>query len=330
VLKSRRAVALIAALAVAVPVAATAQADSHRAAAAVGARADATTAVLGNAVVSRTWSLAGGSVRTTALTGAGRQWVTAPGNDFALNLDGVPTSPTTGWTLLSVTPGSDSLLFRYSLGSTAAAAAGIELDRRVVLRPGSSVFETTSTLIDNGPAPARVSSYTLDQITTTATLPAQVQAYNGGSDWRDDYRHVTNEAGTFDDEGEVLRVGSDAGLFLVTQRRGGSMSRVGRDATGRAYAGVDWARDAFDFGPLQSSPPSYNRLDNPAYQCRFARGCCGRCLRSISVRRTSVSTPAARTRQPRRSPATSLGRRSRRTRTRSTSTRSIRGGTATG
>ena len=78
----------------------------------------------------------------------------------------------------------------------------IELDRRVVLRPGSSVFETPSTLIDNGPAPARVSSYTLDQVTTTATLPAEVQAYNGGSDWRDDYRHVSNE-GAFDDEGEV-------------------------------------------------------------------------------------------------------------------------------
>ena len=43
------------------------------------------------------------------------------------------------------------------------------------------------------------------------------------------------------------------------------MSRVGRDASGRTYVGVDWARDLFDFGPLQSSPPTYNRLDNPAY-----------------------------------------------------------------
>ncbi|HMC70335.1 MAG TPA: hypothetical protein VKJ07_14360, partial [Mycobacteriales bacterium] len=261
----RRVVALAAVLAVVAPVAAAARADSHAVGDRVVARADDTSAVLGNGEVSRAWSLAGGAVRTTALTGAGRQWVTAPGDDFALNLDGIPTTSTTGWTLLSVTPATDSLLFRYVLASTATAPVGIELDRRVTLRPGSSVFETTSTLVDNGPAPARVSSYTLDQVTTTATLPAEVQAYNGGSDWRDDYRHISNEAAAFDDEGEVLRVGSDAGLFLVSQRRGGSMSRVGRDAAGRTYVGVDWARDLFDFGPLQSSPPTYNRLDNPAY-----------------------------------------------------------------
>src|SRR3954447_16498877 len=187
------------------------------------------------------------------------------GDDFALDLDAVPTTSTIGWALLSVTPGSDSLLFRYTLVSTATAPAGIELDRRVVLRPGSAVFETTTTFVDNGPAPARVSSYTLDQVTTTATLPAEVQAYNGGADSRDDHRHVTPEAAAFDDEGEVLRLGSDAGLFLVSQRRGGSMSRVGRDASGRTYVGVDWAHDLFDFGPLQSSPPTHTRLDNPAY-----------------------------------------------------------------
>jgi hypothetical protein len=239
--------------------------NHNRAAGAVVARVDGSSALLANGTVSRAWSLTGGVVRTTALTGAGRQWVTAPGDDFALNLDGAPTSSTTGWTLLSVTPATDSLLFRYVVAAAATAPVGIELDRRVTLRPNSSVFETTSTLVDNGPAAARVSSYRLDQVTTTATLPAEVQAYNGGSDWRDDYRHVTNEAAAFDDEGEALRVGSDAGLFLVSQRRGGSMSRVGRDASGRTYVGVDWARDLFDFGPLQSSPPTYNRLDNPAY-----------------------------------------------------------------
>src|SRR3954469_14778183 len=265
VARRRRAVALTAALALCVPVASAARADGHHAGDAMVARADAATAVLGNGKVARTWSLAGGAVRTIGLTGAGRQWVTAAGDDFALNLDGVPTTSTTGWTLASVTPATDSLLFRYALVSTATAPVGIELDRRVVLRPGSKVFETTSTLIDNGPAPARVSSYTLDQITTAATLPAEVQAYNGGSDWRDDYRHVSNEAASFDDEVEVWRAGGETGLFLVSQRRGGAMSRVGRDATGRTYVGVDWARDLFDYGPLQTDPPSYNRLENPAY-----------------------------------------------------------------
>ena len=145
-------------------------------------------------------------------------------------------------------------MFRYALGG--AGAPTLELDRLVVLHPGSSVLETTSTLMSLGP-PARVPSYSLDQITVAdAPLPAEVQAYNGGSDWRDDYRHVSTEPATFDDEGEVVRFGSDSGFFLVSQRRGGSMSRVGRDATGRSYVGVDWARDLFDWGPLQTSPPS--------------------------------------------------------------------------
>jgi hypothetical protein len=114
--------------------------------------------------------------------------------------------------------------------------------------------------------PLRVSSYTLEQV--AAADPAahvQVHAYNNGSDWRDDYRHVSAPTGVFDAEGEVLQAGSDRGFFLVSQRRGGSMSRVGRDASGRTYVGVDWARDLFDYGPLQTDPPDYNRLDNPAY-----------------------------------------------------------------
>ena len=40
------------------------------------------------------------------------------------------------------------------------------------------------------------------------------------------------------------------------------MSRVGRDADGRSWVGVDWARDAFHYGPLQDTPPDYNRLEN--------------------------------------------------------------------
>lgn len=274
----RRAVALTAALAVAGPVASVARADRPGDPAGdVVASVSSTQAVLGNHQVTRTWSLAGGTARTSSLVGARGSWV-QPGDDFTIDIDGVPTTASTGWTLSSVTPtrptvlpGRPSsglgraLLFRYSLVSTATQPVGIELDRLVALHPGSSVLETTTTLVDHGPAPVRVSSYTLEQVTATdPTAPAQVQAYNGGSDWRDDYRHVSTESAAFDDEGEVLRTGTDRGLFLVSQRRGGSMSRVGRDATGRTYVGVDWAHDLFDYGPLQTSPPSYNRLDNPA------------------------------------------------------------------
>ncbi|HEU5033244.1 MAG TPA: alpha-galactosidase, partial [Mycobacteriales bacterium] len=275
----RRLVALstaVALLAPGVAVAARADRPQPRGAGDVVATADATTASLANGLVARTWSLAGG-VRTTGLVGAGGSWAGA-GDDFAVNVDGVPTTSTLGWSLLSVTPTTPpalpgrpasgtgrALLFRYVLIATPTAPAGVELDRLVVLHPGSSVLETTSTLVDRSPAPVRVSSYTLDQITAKdAAGPAEVQAYNGGSDWRDDYRHVSTETGAFDAEGEVLRVGNDSGFFLVSQRRGGSMSRAGRDSTGRSYVGVDWAHDLFDWGPLQTSPPNYNRLDNPA------------------------------------------------------------------
>jgi len=245
----------------------------------VVASVDTATASLSNGVVSRTWQLGGdGTVRTTTLTGPGpREWA-APGADFSLDIDGVPTSSTAGWVLQSVTPQQPAvlpgrpasgtgaaLLFRYALVA-AALPAGVELDRLVLLHPGSGVLETRSTLLDHGPVPLRVASYSLDQIVAADPgLPAEVQAYNDGSDWRDDYRHVSTPTGAFDAEGEVARFGTDAGFFMVSQRRGGSMSRVGREATGRSWVGVDWARDLFDWGPLQTDPPSYNRLDNPAY-----------------------------------------------------------------
>ncbi len=226
--------------------------------------ATARTVQLGNGVVTRTWSIGpDGTVTTTSLRGDdGTNWV-IPGVDFSVTVGDVVTSPGTGWTLAEVEPNQSAVEFRYVLG--AVGLPSLELDRRVVLRPGSSVFETTSTLVSLG-APARIPAYTLDQVTAAdPAMPAEVQAYNGGSDWRDDYRHVSKPAGAFDAEGEVVRFGTDAGLFLVSQRRGGSMSRVGRDASGRSWVGVDWARDLFDWGPLQTDPPSYNRLDNPAY-----------------------------------------------------------------
>ena len=281
----------LSAVVVAIPVsfAVAAPSDGGQARDGVTASVTSDAATLSNGRISRTWSLGSdGSVATTSLKSdpnspAGTEWVAAGGGpDFNLDVNGVPTSSTLGWSLVSVAqqaplaqkdpdrPRADlgnALLFRYSLVNAATDAVGIELDRLVVLHPGSAVIETTSTLIDNGPAPIRVANYSLDQITAAKPdVPAEVQAYNGGSDWRDDYRHVTTEtAATFDDEGEVVRFGGNSGFFLVSQRRGGVMSRVGRDSTGRSYVGVDWARDLFDWGPLMTSPPTYNRQDNPAY-----------------------------------------------------------------
>src|SRR3954453_14506330 len=245
----------------------------------VAAAVTATGASLSNGRVTRSWEFgADGSVTTTSLAEPGGHNWAAPGADFQLDVDGVPTSSATGWVLQSATPVSPpalpnrtdsdkgaALLFRYALAS-AALPAGVELDRLVVLHPGAGVLETRSTLLDKAPVPLRVTSYSLDQVTAAdPALPAEVQAYKNGSGWRDDYRHVSAPTGEFDAEGEVVRLGAAAGFFLVSQRRGGAMRRVGRDATGRSWVGVAWARDAFDYGPLQDTPPDYNRLENPAY-----------------------------------------------------------------
>lgn len=251
---------------------------------AVVATAGATSASIGNSRIRRTWKVAGGAVTTSALVdvATGRSWTSGGSPDFRMTVDGVPTSSVDGWRLLSVTARSTpvdpsrpkaragaQLLFRYQrdvAGSSALPLVGLELDRLVVLRPDSAVLEITSTLIADAARIARVSSYSLDEVTTPIHL-TEVQAYHGGSDWRDDYRAVRTESGSFDDEGEVARLddGRGAGLFFVTERRGQVASRVGRDAQGRSWAGADLPRDLFDYGPLKSGPPDYNRMDNPAY-----------------------------------------------------------------
>jgi hypothetical protein len=202
----------------------------------------------------------------------------APGApEFSLTLDSAPTSSALGWKLISATarriPADPArpdagkgveVAFRYGL---AARAGLVELDRAWSLYPGEGVEGVSSTLVNRSPAVARVGEYSIAQLTSSTTTTAQVLAFHGGSDWRQDFRAATTEPGTFDDEGEIARFdsGGGAGWFLVAQRRGGAMSRVGRDSGGRTWVGVDNARDLFDWGPLMSSPPNYNRQDNPAY-----------------------------------------------------------------
>jgi hypothetical protein len=280
----RRTLGLVAAAALVAPttvaVAASPTATARVSGGGVVASVHGGSASLSDGGVSRRWSWSPTTgVQTVALIGPSGRSLARPGADFTVDVDGVPTSSTLGWRLISVTPQQPpsrlgrptsatgaALLFRYSLATAAVNAAGVELDRLVMLRPGTTTFETTTTLVNHSPAPLRIPSYTLDQVTAQSTsLPAETQTYHGGSDWRDDYRHITRPTGAFDYEGEVARFGANDGFFLVAQRRGGLMSRVGRDATGRSWVGVDWARDAFDFGPLRDKPPSYNRLYNPAY-----------------------------------------------------------------
>jgi hypothetical protein len=143
----------------------------------------------------------------------------------------------------------------------------VTLERTYTLRPDAAVIGVTSVLRNGSPAPLRIADYSLDELTSPVKASANVLTYHGGSDWRDDYRVTTRHTDPFDDEGEVVRFddGTGHGWFFVSERRSGSMSRVGRDATGRSFAGVDHARDLLDAGPLLTDPPDYNRVDNPAY-----------------------------------------------------------------
>jgi len=259
---------------------AAAHADSRARAGDAVATVSATSASIENSRVARTWSIAGGAVRGVALQDrrTGASWAAA-GPDFQATIDEVPTSSVSGWSLASavarLAPADPSrpragraveLVLIYRLLPVAGAAP--ELTRSFTLHPGSAVIEAHTEIADPSPVPVRIGAASLDQI-TAAKAPAGVQvlAYHGGSDWRDDYRVASAPHGTFDQEGEVVRFddGSGAGWFSVSGHRGGSMFRAGLDAARRAYVGVDWPRDAFDYGPLRSDPPDYNRQDNPLY-----------------------------------------------------------------
>jgi hypothetical protein len=232
------------------------------------ARVAGSQVVLGDNEITRRWDLSGGSVRTVALSSpGGTQWA-QPAADFTFNLDGVPTSSTAGWSLQSVTPtvhaGAVEVVFDY-VPLSAKLPSGISLTRTFALKPGRAAMSVTSTL-HSAIVPLRISAYSLDQIAAKQpNTPAEVLAYHEGSDWRLDFRHVTHETGAFDTEGETLRVGKAAGFFLVSQRRGGLMSRAQRNGEGTAAIGVDWARDLFDAGPLIDNPPNYNTIGNPLY-----------------------------------------------------------------
>lgn len=236
------------------------------------ARVSATEATLSDAQITQSWRIGRlGAVSVAVLTdrATNRDWSVDGAPDFNLLLDSAPTSSRLGWRLIAATAqkapgGGVAIAFRYGLGVRAGV---LELDRTWTLYPGSPVQSVSERLVNHTPGVFRIGKYSLAQLTSTAPVTAQVLTYHGGSDWRQDFRVSTTEAGSFDDEGEVARFddGSGQGWFLVSQRRSGAMSRAGRTSSGRSWVGVDNARDVFDWGPLMTSPPNYNRQENPAY-----------------------------------------------------------------
>ena len=229
--------------------------------------------LLADGRIKQSWSVgARGQVTVSGVTDVttGKQLATPGAPEFSLLLDSAPTSSTLGWRLIGAEArwapddAGAAVVFRYGL---AVRRGLVELDRTWSLYAGEGVEAVTSTLVNRTPGVLRVGKYSLAQLTSAVGATAEVDAFHGGSDWRQDFRAAKTEAGTFDDEGEIARFeeGDGAGWFLVGQRRGGAMSRVGRDPDGRTWVGVDNARDAFDWGPVMTSPPNYNRQENPAY-----------------------------------------------------------------
>jgi hypothetical protein len=254
---------------------AAASASTARAGSAQAVAGDGT-ATLANGRIARTWRTGAGGVVTTSLRSGRREWSNGESPDFTLDLSGLQTTSVSDWTLRTVVARREpadparpdrtrgvQIVFDYGLDPLGL----IRLARAYTLRPGAAVIGVSSVLRNGSPAPLRIASYTLDELTSAAKVGATVQTYHGGSDWHDDYRVTTEHRGAFDDEGEVVRFddGSGGGWFHVSERRSGSMSRVGRDASGRSFAGVDHPRDLIDAGPLLTDPPDYNRVDNPAY-----------------------------------------------------------------
>ena len=257
-------------------------------ASAAGAAPGAMTATAGSGVasiandaVARHWTYGATGLTTDSLRdlATGASWSTPTSRDFSITVDGVSTD-SSAWSVQSATAGAvaadpsrpgnvagQQVSFLLQPALTSGLPPGLVLSRTYVLYPGSPTIEVDSSLTNAGASVAQVKAYSLDEVTSGGTFTADVQAYNAGTDWRDDYRHPKTEAGNFDDEGETLRLddGSGAGWFLVSERRGGVMSRAGRSVGGRTWVGVDDARDLFDAGPLANTPPNYNRVDNPSY-----------------------------------------------------------------
>ena len=232
----------------------------------------ATGARLASSTAAREWSIVatptGSSVSTTRFgTSSGANLVSAPSNEFTIGLGPVRVdSSQFRLASLSAVAMANGIKAAFTFEPLVAAGLpiGVSVVREVALYVGGGVFEVTTKLHNASPLPLLLSSYSLDELQPAdPSLPAEVHAYVGGSDWRDDFRHVTVENGAFDDEGEMVRFGVDSGWFFVTERRGGAASRVARDST--TWAGADFARDLFDLGPLATDPPSYNRLANPLY-----------------------------------------------------------------
>src|SRR3954452_5562291 len=130
----------------------------------VRAVADTGAASLGNGRIARTWKTAGGAVVTTSLRSPRGEWSNGNSPDFQIDLNGVPTSSVSGWTLRSVTARKEpadparpnrtrgaQVVFQFGLDPLGL----VTLERVFTLRPGAAVIGVTTVLHNGRGAPAR-------------------------------------------------------------------------------------------------------------------------------------------------------------------------------
>jgi hypothetical protein len=237
---------------------------------------------LGDSRISRSWvtgesPVAGSPIRTAfttevrdVRTGARYRSVATP--EARVRIDGA-TVTTDELSLRSADaealPNGIALTLRFDAVPASGQPLGFGIEKRITLYDGASAFESRLAVVNATPSAHRVYDFRLDAL--SPLMPpqsAEVERYVGGSDWRDDFRTIVPKypavGGAFDEEGQVLRFGEDAGWYFVSERRGGAASRVGYDGQ-TTWVGADYARDLEDMGPLATTPPNYNRVENPAY-----------------------------------------------------------------
>jgi len=259
----------------------------------VTSSASSTSGTLDGDLVARHWHIDPGSgtlaldagATTTALTdvATGGQHVSSPSPDFSLTANGVTLTSATGWTSVTAVAGTAAadpghgagplgqppamLTFTYT---RTAGPASLIVTRAYRLSAGDAMTEVRTSLRTVG-APVAVTGWIVDEVTTPAAAAAQVVELHSGSSYTSRHRVTHDEAGAFDDQGEVA-VQDDApgsGVLLVDQRRAGPSTRMLRTLSAggsRLAAAVEPGRE-LGIVPVESVTGSDtdNSLANPAY-----------------------------------------------------------------
>jgi hypothetical protein len=238
------------------------------------ARISATQAVLGNALVERTWDLAAfGTANFIDKRTGNADWA-APHADFSLNIGGVPLASTSFVvTSTSVKQLAKGLRLTFSLTSPT-----IDVLRTVEVYDGIAGLRTRTVLQPK--VPLVLSGYSLDEVSVGSATPT-IHAFRAGADWRTDpgwapqvsigddhagaWRESTSAGEGEDLSGPAQWISTRRGqstLFMVMERNDFPSSRA-TYTDGAVSIGVDYSRDVLSIGPFEENGHAENPTDGP-------------------------------------------------------------------